>query len=202
MKTQSEIEDRIRFLLAQERDRRIAVSREKLPGSCRHNHQQPLDGRKQVEGEPNENFNRITDRRGLPVLQTMGLCMLGSENPDEWQGTICDEPIDAQQCPYFEPKASPEEIETEFRAQMQDMEWARVNMPEVHALLWALEASEPIPVPVTPEPPTLEQAIETYHEKPLPEPEPVPLSWWKRVLLSWILGVPARGMRVLPPKGE
>ena len=187
MKTQNEIEDRIRSLLAEERDRRVAESRERLPRLCAHNHQQPLDSRRQVEGEPNETFNRITTRVGLPVVQTMGLCMLGSEHPEDWQGTICEDPIDAQRCPVFNPKESPEAIEAAFRQQMQDDAWVRANFPEVNALLWALDTPGLPPEPV----PSSE-----------PEEPPVPLPWWKRVLVCWLLGVPAHGTRILPAKDE
>lgn len=180
MKTQTEIEDRVRLLLKQELDRRVAAASQKLPHLCQHNHRQPLDIRKQVEGMPNDTYNRVSNLRGLPVVQTMGLCMLGAENPEEWPGTICEDPIDAQRCPYFDAKEKPSVIEQTFRAQMEDDAWVRDNLPEIRALLWSLDTTE------------LPKASEA----------PTPLSWWRRLIVSWALGVPVEGMKVLPgPKG-
>lgn len=173
MRTQTEIEDRIRLLLKEELERCIAEAAEKLPHLCAHNHRQPLDTRKQVEGESNEGFNRITDRHGLPVLQTMGLCMMGAEHPEDWQGTICDEPIDAQRCPYFEVKRRAEVVEAELRQQMRDIDWVRKALPEVHALLWTLDASA-LPAP----PPEPEPTPEVVEPQPLVRVVPRP-SWWQ-----------------------
>lgn len=155
MRTTEEIEDRIRGLLVEELDRRVALAHQRLPRLCTHNHQQPLDTRKGVEGAPNENFNRITreGKRGLPVLQTMGLCMLGAESIEQWPGTICEDPIDAQRCPIFHPRTSKEDLWAEFTSQMQDDAWLRENLPEVHTLYWVL-SSEPV----------------------------IRLPWWKKVL--------------------
>lgn len=151
MKTQDEIEDHIRLLLSQELTRLVSVATEKLPHNCRHNHQQPLDTRRLVDGAPNESWNRITARRGLPVMQTMGLCMMGAEHAETWPGTICDEPLDAQRCPYFHAQMTAVEVDEEFRAQTQEAEWVREHLPAVHALLWTLESSTlPEPVSVAP----------------------------------------------------
>jgi hypothetical protein len=139
MKTQSQITDRIRFLLVQELDRRVDEASRRLPHLCTHNHQQPLDTRKLVEGSPNDSFNRVADSRGLPVVQTMGLCMLGAEHPDQWQGNICEDPIDAQRCPYFTPTQTKETLEENFRRDVENVEWVSSHMPEMYGLFWALD---------------------------------------------------------------
>lgn len=171
MKTQIEIEDRIREILKQELRLRVGAASLKLPHHCVHNHQQPLDTRRQVEGEPNAQWNRITRQQGLPVLQTMGLCMLGSEHAEDWQGTICDEPLDAQRCPLFQARQAVADVDEEFRTQTQDAEWVRENLPEVHVLLWALE-SPSIPAP------TPEVALAVV-------PATAPATWWQRFLRFW-----------------
>jgi hypothetical protein len=104
-----------------------------------HNYRHPLDTRRQADGEPNESFNRIVDRQSLPVSQTMGLCMLGGQSPEEWSGTICEDPIDAQRCPDFVPTQTHDEILAEFLTQVRDVAWLEESMPEVAALLWVLE---------------------------------------------------------------
>ena len=103
MKTQSEIENRIRYLLSEALDRQVKEASRRLPVLCKHNYQHSLDTRRLVHGELNSNFNRITTECGDEVAQKIGLCFLGSEDPEQWGGTICDDPIDAQKCPYFNP---------------------------------------------------------------------------------------------------
>jgi hypothetical protein len=80
--------------------------------------------------------------------------MLGAENPEEWAGTICDEPIDAKRCPYFSPTSTETSIKEELLSQMQDLDWVKQNLPDAYQLLWVLEK---VSVPRLP--------------------------WWKRLLL-------------------
>jgi hypothetical protein len=140
MRTESEVQDRIRYLLSQELDRRVAEACARLPHNCGHNHKQPLDVRQKIEGRDNPNYNRL-DREKLPVI---GLCMLGAENPSEWKGTICEDPIDAQRCPYFDATHTKETVQKDFDEQIRDLGWVSENMPEVAGLLWAL-GSESMP---------------------------------------------------------
>ena len=152
MKTQIEVQDRIRTLLTAEFDRRTRDAERRLPHLCRHNHRQELDPRKQVAGESNDGYNRV-DRTGLPVVQSIGLCGLGMEDAGNWNGDVCDEPIDAKRCPYFTPTQGKDTILRSFREQVADPVWLQANLPEVHGLLWVLDATAP-----------------NYH-----------LPWWKRL---------------------
>lgn len=146
MKTADEVRNRVVELLEAELDRRVQEASERLPHRCVHNHRQPLDVRRQVEGGPNPLYNRVTRGadagRGLPVVQEIGLCMLDAETPEEWKGTICDDPIDAKRCPYFVPAQGKAELLAEFTRQLQDSAWVQENFPEVHALLWVLETMQ------------------------------------------------------------
>lgn len=177
MKSQQELQDRIRELVKESLKQRLEEAHVRLPHLCTHNHRHVLDSRKTVLGEANEQYNRIGDARHLPLAQTMGLCMLGAEDPEQWKGDICDDPIDAQRCPYFSPRESPQIITEEFTEGLKDRAWVEKNLPVVAALLWVAEEST---VPANePEP---EAAPE-----PEPEPEPAPLviirpSWWKRMI--------------------
>lgn len=143
MRSRTDIEERIRFLFCAELTRRVEEAETRLPHLCRHNHRQPLDTRKTVEDMPNDSYNRTADQHGLPVVQTIGLCMLGSENPEQWPGNICEDPIDAQRCPYFDPSASKESIYQLFKDNVSDVEWVRAHMPELYGLLWALDGRSP-----------------------------------------------------------
>lgn len=101
-----------------------------------------MDVRKKVDGEVNENYNRIAL---LVVQQSLGLCTLGMENPEQWNGTICEDPIDAQRCPYFTSKITKDDLRREFDIQVHDPLWLESNLPEVHGLVWALTRSVDLP---------------------------------------------------------
>jgi hypothetical protein len=141
MRAQGDIEDRIRFLLTEELSRRVREAESQLPHLCVHNHRQPLDSRKTVEDAPNETYNRTSDRNGLPVVQTIGLCMVGADNPEEWPGNICEDPIDAQRCPMFRSITTKTAVYETFKTNLEDIDWVRHNMPELWGLLWVLDAS-------------------------------------------------------------
>lgn len=134
MRTESEVQDRIRYLLTLEVDRRVAEASVRLPHRCQHNRRHPLDVRKDIAGERNAQYNRVAGKE-LPVI---GLCMLGAEDPTSWPGTICEDPIDAKRCPFFTPVISKEGVEEQFNTQIRDLEWVSQNLPEVYGLLWAL----------------------------------------------------------------
>jgi hypothetical protein len=143
MRTDEELRGRTRYLLSVELDRRVQLASKRLPHQCTHNYRHPVDVRKRVDGEPNSNYNRIS----LTVVQdqSIGLCTLGKDNPEEWNGTICEDPVDAQRCPYFQSKVTKEDLSREFQEQVEDMGWLERNLPEVYGLLWAL--SEPVKLP-------------------------------------------------------
>lgn len=134
MKSETEIRERLSGLLMRELHRRITEAGRRLPHRCKFNHRQPLDGRRTVDGEPNPNFNRVTNGKALPVI---GLCGYGLEDVTTWSGNICEDPIDAQRCPLFVPRQTKEAIRQEFEQQLATG-WLEENMPEVASLCWAL----------------------------------------------------------------
>jgi len=137
MKKEGVIENRVRGLLVTELERRVEEGSKRLPHLCHHNQRQPLDTRKTVEGEPNSTFNRVSSPNGKK-LPTIGLCMLGAEDPEQWQGTICEDPLDAQRCPYFNPIIDKKMVWEEFAEQLGTPEWVSEHMPELEALCWVL----------------------------------------------------------------
>ena len=161
MKSKDEVRARVRGMIAQELDRRIKEAEQRLPRRCVHNHRQPLDERREVMGEANAYFNRIAYDGGEPVDQTLGLCMLNAGDPEGWEGNICEDPIDAKRCPFFEPVQSKQAILEHFKTQLQTGMWLEDNMPDVAALLWVLGDDDTI-----------------VREVP----------WWKR-LLYWFVRV-------------
>jgi hypothetical protein len=186
----AEVQNRIRSLLDEEFRLRVEAAQERLPACCVYNYRHTLDVRKKVQGDENTEYNRITrgdNRSGLPVVQTIGLCMYGQENPDTWPGTICEDPVDAMRCPpqAFTPKVGPEIVKTEFETQIKDLNWVQKHLPEVHALLWVLGTDK---IPEPPPPP-----------KPTEDPPPIVLSRWARFFL-WLAGLSRH--RFLPPSVE
>lgn len=143
MKTKDEVTQRIQELVSAELDRRVQEASERLPRRCLHNYLHPLDTRRSVGGSPNANLNRITDRHGLPVVQTIGLCLLGSEDPKEWGGTICEEPLDAKRCPLFMPAKGKAEILPDLEADLSNPAWVKDNLPEVYSLMWVSGVERP-----------------------------------------------------------
>lgn len=142
----------------------MVEAQKRLPRQCVHNHRQPLDERREVMGGANAYFNRITYGGGEAVDQTLGLCMLNATTPEDWQGNVCEDEIDAKRCPYFEPLQSKQDIMTRFSGQLFEEGWVEENMPDVAALLWVLGKSSTSEVQL------------------------LSVPWWKR-LLYWFVRV-------------
>jgi len=140
MRSEREIRNRISFLLSEELVSRIESSEKRVPRGCRFNHRQPLDVRKTIDGEANPRYNCVSqsEKSRLPVQQTIGLCMYGSDG-DAWTGDICEDEIDAKRCGKFEPQQTKEEIREGFLRDIRDPGWMSSNMAEVSTLLWVLE---------------------------------------------------------------
>jgi hypothetical protein len=147
MRTKSEVEARIRELVCLELDRRVAEASERLPTRCIYNYRHSLDTRKQIEGEENPEYNRITDKVDLPVVQTIGLCLLNCNDPENWEGTICEDPIDAKKCSDFKPAKIRSDILPDLARDLKDVDWVRTNQSELFVLLWVLMAVQELSVP-------------------------------------------------------
>jgi hypothetical protein len=141
MKSKDDIENRVRALLCDELTRRVCEAKTRLPHLCTYNHRHPLDTRKSVEDMPNDTYNRISTNDGERIKQTIGLCMFNAEAPTLWPGNICEDPIDAQRCPYFQPPATKESIFKAFQVNVTNLDWVKANMPELYGLFWALDDS-------------------------------------------------------------
>jgi hypothetical protein len=135
VRTNEDIQGRIKQLLTKELEERLSAASVVLPVNCKYNLRHTLDVRHQVAGEINPQYNQVA-KRHLPVI---GLCMLGSEDPTNWPGNICEDPIDAQTCPAFDPLRNRQKVQDEFQTQLKIPTWVRDNLPEVSELLWVLE---------------------------------------------------------------
>jgi len=81
--------------------------------------------------------------RGTASEPLFYVCLLDSDKPKEWEGTICD-PSVPNNCPFFKPSKTKEEIENDFEQEFQkliesgDMGAIATKYPDVAALLWVL----------------------------------------------------------------
>ena len=143
MKQQQQIQKQATLLIQRELDRRVVEAQKRLPHLCCHNYRHPLDTRQKVEGVPNPGYNRITQDRHLPVLQTIGLCLL-----EENDLRICEDPQDAKRCPLFSPLRTKKELYDLLVQDLSTPEWLQKNMPELYTLLWVLgEAKNSVQMP-------------------------------------------------------
>ena len=138
MKNEAEIIQRIQDVIAAEYERQVRDLEDRAPTKCQHNYRHPLDSRKVVGGEPNDQYNRISRDGKLPVLQTVGLCMVGSDHPADWSATICEDTVDAQRCPLYRPTRTRSDLLSELELNLSNSDWLGHNLPEVFALLWVL----------------------------------------------------------------
>lgn len=73
-----------------------------------------------------------------PDSDSVHLCIYGSENPETWNGDICDTDEVAKECPMFKPWKSIKEAREEFEALLEDDQYIYRNHPDIAALQWAL----------------------------------------------------------------
>lgn len=85
--------------------------------------------------------------RGAASEPLFHVCLLDSNTPKEWEGTICD-PSVPNTCPFFKPFKTKEEIENEFNKGFEDL-ISQNNIgevaskyPDVAALLWVLSEEQ------------------------------------------------------------
>jgi hypothetical protein len=154
MRTEQEVKTRVRELVSQELSFRLKEASKRLPKYCVNYYAHTLDSRKTVDGVKNPMYNRInpSDREG--VTPTLGLCRLGSLEPEYWGGTICEDPIDAIRCPNFQPISTKGSIIAELERDLKDPDWIKYHIPELYSLIWVLGSESELKV-----------------------------SWWKKVLV-------------------
>ena len=78
--------------------------------------------------------------KGEPIA----LCMFSAENPEEWQGIICDEELDglatARACDLFKVRRTKVEIKAEFQKLLEsDLGAVSHVYPDIAALMWVLD---------------------------------------------------------------
>lgn len=117
--------------------------------------------------------------------QSVRLCTFGSEDPETWNGDMCDTDEHAQACPWFTPSETETQLREQFRELMLDDEYVFANYKDVMALQWATG-----------------HRIDWAHEEPEvleapggPAPPPNP---WHTDVFHWFFGLFQRS-KELPP---
>lgn len=66
---------------------------------------------------------------------TVGLCLYGAQNPEEWPGDLCG---GAKGCPYFETEETKEEIKQRFEESLENEVTVAQHYKDIAALQWVL----------------------------------------------------------------
>jgi hypothetical protein len=124
----------------------------------------------------NDAYNRIAVvGSNVPVSETIGLCMLGASDIEQWKGAVCEDDMDAMRCPYFSPTKTKGDIWDDFCRDISDAGWVSQNMPAIRELLWVVGD------------------------------HPLGLPWWKDLWYRWVLRIkvvpalPVSDPDLLPP---
>lgn len=141
MKTQEEVEKRLRKLRRRYARKHIQRSQDRLPCNCIHNEEHlPVGDLRAPIPTELEISPRI--QRTLVVLQNhnpgpVRLCMYGAAD-GEWSGTICDSESTSRPCPYFQPRLPADSAKIEFLDTLADNEHVFDNYRDMATLQWVL----------------------------------------------------------------
>lgn len=67
------------------------------------------------------------------------LCMLGSNDPENWPGNICDTVENAKTCPFYKSRYDKAQLKEEFDRLLQDPDILYNRYRDIAMLLWTLE---------------------------------------------------------------
>lgn len=69
--------------------------------------------------------------------------MLGADDPENWPGNVCDTVKNAETCPFFKSIQDKEQIQDEFRRELQDEDVLFRKYRDIAMLTWVLEEKSP-----------------------------------------------------------
>jgi hypothetical protein len=81
--------------------------------------------------------------RGASGDDLFYVCLLDSDKPKLWEGTICDQSVPPN-CPFFKVEKTKEEVEQEIEDLLQSGDMGKIASmyPDIAALLWVLDESK------------------------------------------------------------
>jgi hypothetical protein len=170
VKSQDEIEKRLRKLRLRYAHKYMQQSQERRHCNCKYNEAHYPRKLPYTRTQATELPLAPRDQVTLVVLQEekpVRLCMFNADDSSKWQGNVCDSDDVSKSCPMFKPRVSPDAAKEEFLELVGNDEYVFDNYRDVATLQWVLG--------------------ERVHE--------VPLSWWERFTL-WLR---QKIMRVVKP---
>lgn len=147
MKSKADALKRLKKLRIRYAKNYIRCSQKREHRNCRYNHEQEplrvwdswvLGQNTQVEAEltPCRTEIIIASNTEDPSIF---YCTYGSDDPEHWEGLICDNDEIAKKCKWFVPRVSPKEAREEFLELMGDDKHVYENYRDVAVLQWVLE---------------------------------------------------------------
>lgn len=144
MKSPEDIEHRLKKLVDRYKHKYISNAQRKLPSNCLYNRLHVPTGTAKSDSSKLWESS-LSPRRQvtLVVLQPerpVGLCTYGSENPETWNGDLCDDESISGPCTKFEPISSKDELTSAFNSLLKDDETVLETYPDIAALQWVLDS--------------------------------------------------------------
>jgi hypothetical protein len=140
MKAENLILKRLKKLRIRYARKHIGNSQKRCPENCVYNHEQVPQ---QISDDP------IIELEMAPRLvqtvivfqgnATVRYCTYGSDDPETWQGDICDRDETAEECSWFTPKISAEDAREEFLELLEDDDYVLKRYPDLAMLQWVLD---------------------------------------------------------------
>jgi len=147
VKNQDDIQRRLQKLRRRYAQKYINSSQDRKPCNCEHNYvdsgERSSRAMKLSLGPKVETEEEWSPRvqRTLMVIQDpkpIRLCTYGSDNPEKWNGIICDTDDVARACPYFNPSVDRKAAQDEFMDKLADDEFVFDNYRDMATLQWVL----------------------------------------------------------------
>lgn len=138
MKTKNDILKRLKKLRTRYAYKYIKNTQARRYTNCIYNKEQvPLN-----HEDTTVEFEMMPCRvSSLVVIQdeeTAHYCTYGSEDPEHWNGIICDKDEIAKHCKWFTPKVSVKKARTTFLDLLRDDKYVYDNYRDLAALQWTL----------------------------------------------------------------
>lgn len=140
MKSKIEVLIRLHKIIKRHKAAHVRQLTEKTPHNCVYNYLHTEISQSRVR----ESEYPISPRRSnsLVVIQDprpIRVCTYGSDMPDSWNGTICDDISVSAPCQFFSSIKSAEEAGSEFDIMMKDDAETLDRYPDVAVLQWVLK---------------------------------------------------------------
>lgn len=74
---------------------------------------------------------------------TVRLCMLGSDDPENWPGNICDTVENVRTCPFYRNRYDKDELKAKFDTVLEDPDVLYNEYRDIAMLKWILEEEPP-----------------------------------------------------------